>query len=404
MVIHSKPRGNCFFEGVKIIGKNGYWDLFGEKDKLISLKQSSKKNGGLICPRFADIHVHLDKTGTSQRINRRASSLFDAIDLMNEDKNNWSENDIYDRANSAIKKAWLNGTGFMRTHIDWETRNVPLAWLILKSLKLEWKGRLEIELVSLSPLDLLNMEIEKISKFVKENGSILGAFIYRNEEIENKINKVFKIASDLDIDLDFHVDEGLDREANGIDYILNSTKKFRMSGRVLCGHGCSLSIRPKSEVAKVLDLAAENDIGLVCLPTTNLWLQDNLKGKTPRLRGLAPIIEAQKLGINVMIASDNCQDPFYPFGDFNLLSVYKTAVLGAHLDESEWFESITTKPARWMGFNNEICEGGEASFLWFNADTLNTLISQSSIEFELWHKGKFIHNSFKTKNNRTRNG
>ena len=58
MVIHSKPRGNCFFEGVKIIGKNGYWDLFGEKDKLISLKQSSKKNGGLICPRFADIHVH----------------------------------------------------------------------------------------------------------------------------------------------------------------------------------------------------------------------------------------------------------------------------------------------------------------------------------------------------------
>ena len=177
-----------------------------------------------------------------------------------------------------------------------------------------------------------------------------------------------------------------------------------MSGRVLCGHGCSLSIRPKSAVAKVLDLAAENDIGLVCLPTTNLWLQDNLKGKTPRLRGLAPIIEAQKLGINVMIASDNCQDPFYPFGDFNLLSVYKTAVLGAHLDESEWFESITTKPARWMGFNNEICEGGEASFLWFNADTLNTLISQSSIEFELWHKGKFIHNSFKTKNNRTRNG
>ena len=395
MVFQSKSKNNCCFEGVQIIGKNGFWDLRTEKDKIFSIKQSSKKEGGLISPRFADIHVHLDKTGTSKRINRKANSLFDAIGLMNEDKKNWSEVDIYDRANSAIKNAWFSGTGFIRTHIDWETKHVPLAWSVLNKLKLEWKDRLEIQLVSLTPLDLLYDEIETISKFIRDDNAILGAFIYRNEDLEKKINRVVKIASDLSLDLDFHVDEGLEKEAKGIDFIVNSAIKYKMTGKVLCGHGCSLSVRPNLEVSKVLNQLAQNKIGLVCLPTTNLWLQDNVIEKTPRLRGLAPITEARNFGVNVMIASDNCQDPFYPFGDYNLLSVYKTAVLAAHLDESEWFDSITSKPANWMGFKNDIFEGGEASFLWFKTDKLNSLIAESYIEFELWNKGKFIYNSFK---------
>mgnify|MGYP003315734337 CR=1 FL=1 len=83
-------------------------------------------------------------------------------------------------------------------------------------------------------------------------------------------------------------------------------------------------------------------------------MQDNAVGKTPRYRGLAPIAEARDEGIPIMIASDNCEDVFYPFGDYNQISNFSIAVLAAQLDEKLWFDSISTIPANWMGAENNI--------------------------------------------------
>ena len=384
-------KDNYSFKGVEILGRNGFWNIFCKKNKITSIKKSEKKAGGLITPRFADIHVHLDKTGTSKRINKRAKSLFEAIELMNQDKEFWSEEDIYQRAKQAINNAWKHGTGFLRTHIDWEHKNAPIAWEVLKNLQSEWKNQVQIEMASLSPLDVLAIDGEHIAKTVKNNNSILGSFVYRNQNLEEKINQVFKIALKYDLELDFHVDEGLDDEANGIDYIIKSAKSYGMRRRVLCGHGCSLSIRKNSKVSKILQNAAEAEVGLTCLPTTNFWLQDNKEGRTPRLRGLAPIQEARHAGVSVMIASDNCQDPFFPFGNHDPLSVFKTAIIGAHLDETKWFDSITNIPTEWMRQKNQIEEGSDVSFIWFDFDSINSLINETHYNFEVWHKGTIVN-------------
>ena len=136
--------------------------------------------------------------------------------------------------------------------------------------------------------------------------------------------------------------------------------------------------------------AANAKVGLTCLPTTNLWLQDNIEGRTPRLRGLAPVQEAQTAGVPVMFASDNCQDPFYPFGDHDILSVFKIAIITAHLNESEWFKSISTIPAKWMGFNNLISIGSQASFIKFNVDSLYNLFSGKDFEYAVWNNGEVV--------------
>ena len=379
------------FEGVRILGRNGFWNISCEKNKIVSVNQSKMKTGGILTPRFSDIHVHLDKTGTAKRINRRSTSLFEAIELMNQDKASWSKKDIYHRANSAIQSAWKHGTGLMRTHVDWEHQKVPMAWEVIKTLQSEWKGRVHLEMASLSPLDNLALDGEQIAQIVKANNSVLGAFVYRNENLEEKIKKIFQIANKNDLSLDFHVDEGLEKEANGIDFIVKFAKIFGMKDKVLCGHGCSLSIRKSSKVLKILQDAAAAGVGLTCLPTTNFWLQDNQKGRTPRLRGLAPIKEARKAGVPVMIASDNCQDPFYPFGNHDLLSTYKTAIVGAHLNEEKWFDSITDIPAEWMGRKYRIEEGSEASFIWFDFDSIDNLMDLSHYKFEVWNNGQVVN-------------
>ena len=173
---------------------------------------------------------------------------------------------------------------------------------------------------------------------------------------------------------------------------LKYTNIFGMKNKVLCSHACSLSIRDENEVLKILEGAAHAGIGLTCLPSTNLWLQDNNEKRTPRFRGLAPIIEAKNYGIPVMIASDNCQDSFYPFGNHNLLEIFKLALISGHLDENSWFESITNLPSNWMGFNNHISEGSDATFLKFNENSISEIVSISNQNFEIWEKGEFFKN------------
>ena len=91
-----------------------------------------------------------------------------------------------------------------------------------------------------------------------------------------------------------------------------------------------------------------------------------------------------------MFASDNCQDPFYPFGDHDILSVFKIAIITAHLNESEWYESISTIPAKWMGFNNLISIGSQASFVKFNVNSLYDLFSVNNFEYAVWNNGEVV--------------
>ena len=51
------------------------------------------------------------------------------------------------------------------------------------------------------------------------------------------------------------------------------------------------------------------------------------------------------------VASDNCRDPFYGFGDHDMLEVYREATRIAHLDRpfGDWPRAVTSMPAEVMG-------------------------------------------------------
>ena len=64
----------------------------------------------------------------------------------------------------------------------------------------------------------------------------------------------------------------------------------------------------------------------------NLFLQDRQAGRTPRWRGVTALHELSDAGVNVMVASDNVRDPFYAYGDLDMLEVWREAVRILHLD------------------------------------------------------------------------
>lgn len=341
-------------------------------------------------PLLADIHTHLDKTMTAGRMPRRAQSLFDAIEMMGQDQTRWTDDDLRNRATRALDKAHRHGTALMRSHVDWPTADAPRGWHVLRELAQDWRGRVDLQLSSLTALDDLVRIGSGIAPTLLRDGGTLGAFVYRNENLEADLSALFDLAESHDLHLDFHVDEGLDTDACGIDVIIDQTAKRGMRGRVLCGHGCALSVRDPAQVETLLARAADAGVGLTVLPGANSYLQDAGTGRTPRLRGLAPLQEANASGVPVMLASDNVRDGFFPYGDYDLVEVLRMGVLMGHLPPEDWLDAISARPAAWMGTTLGIREGGPASFIHFDATDLNDVISRATAARRVWRDGAVL--------------
>jgi cytosine/creatinine deaminase len=383
-------------KGVAIAGLSGHYDIAVDAGRIASLAPSQATNGGFVTPLLADIHVHLDKTFTIARIAERGSSkvecLFDAIDLMNVDRQSWGADDIRARATRGLEAAFAQGVGAMRSHVDWTTPEMPTAWPVLNELRDEWKNRIDLELAALVHGDIVLDAGAAIAERVAKDSGVLGAFFYRNADLEAKVEAMFRLAARHGLKLDFHVDEGLEPEADGFSLIVAATKRHRMSGRVLCGHACSLSLRSPEELSHILDAAADAGTALVSLPTSNLYLQDRLGGKSPRMRGVAPLKEARGAGVDAMLGSDNVRDAFYPYGDYDPLSVLRLAAPVCHLEPDEWLDSVTTLPARFIGSDRvkDLAEGGLANFIWHDATDMNDLISRPQARRVIWRDGTII--------------
>jgi cytosine deaminase len=110
------------------------------------------------------------------------------------------------------------------------------------------------------------------------------------------------------------------------------------------GHCCSLSTQDEARALDTLDLVAKAGIDVVSLPMCNLYLQDRHGARrhprTPRRRGITLVHEMRARGIRVSFASDNTRDPFYAYGDMDMLEVMREATRIGHLDHSrtDWGE------------------------------------------------------------------
>ncbi|MCU0827943.1 MAG: amidohydrolase family protein [Tabrizicola sp.] len=314
-----------------------------------------------VLPLQVEPHVHLDKAFTIHRARADKPGLFGAIEAMAADKTNWTAEDLRARIDAGMREAWAAGCRAIRSHIDWNDPAVPLAWDIAAEVAQDWADRMPLIRASLSPIDLLaDPDIgPQIAARVARDGQVLGAFIYRHPGLETGIPAAFDLAEKHGLRLDFHVDEGLEPEATGLDLIVAEATRRGLGDRVLCGHACSLAIR--ADAPRAIDALARSGVALTVMPTTNLYLQDMTPGRSPRLRGLAPAQELRAAGVPVILGTDNVQDPFYPLGIHDPLESLRLAALAAHLAPGDWVDAITATPARALGLPPQRLAVGEAA-------------------------------------------
>lgn len=340
-------------------------------------------DGGLVLPAFVDVHTHLDKAFIGPRAPNADGGFDGAVAAAAADREaNWSAADVRRRMQSALRTAYAHGTAAIRTHLDSIGPQTAVTWPIFEALRDEWRGRVALQAVALFPIEtaLDAAEFGAIVRTVRNAGGVLGGFTYATPRLTEALDRIFRAAGDHGLDLDLHVDETGDPAARALRMVAETALRHRFPGKILAGHCCSLALQPPDEADRTMDLVAAAGIAVATLPMCNMFLQDRTAGRTPRWRGVAPLHELKARGIAVMAASDNVRDPFYAYGDFDMLEVFREAVRIAHLDApfADWPRMVTATPATHMRLDGvgTIAEGGAADLVLCRARSLPELLSR----------------------------
>jgi cytosine deaminase len=149
----------------------------------------------------------------------------------------------------------------------------------------------------------------------------------------------------------------------------------------------------EAEALTTLDLVAKAGLHVVSLPMCNLYLQDRTPHRTPRWRGITLVHEMKARGINVSFASDNTRDPFYAYGDMDMVEVLREATRIGHLDHTgtDWVRSVLTGPARACGFAPpSLAVGAPGDFVIFRARTWTEFFSRPQADRIVIRAGRQI--------------
>ena len=303
--------------------------------------------GAPVLPGLIDAHLHLDKTFTRARLGEVRPGLLGAIDAMMADKAGWTPDDVRARATRALGWAHEAGSVHLRTHCDWwDVARVPVAWPVLRELAEQWRGRLLLERVNLSPLTLYQDRdwAFATARAVAASGpgACLGGFVHSTTWHPGALRHLLEAAQAHGLDVDLHCDEELNPDAQGLAATAALLAELGFAGRVVCGHACALAAKPRDEALRILDAVARAPITLIGLPATNLLLQDAVTDHTPRQRGLTLLKEARQRGIPVLLASDNVQDRFCPMGSYDPLEALALGAAAGQLGNvfDQWSDTV----------------------------------------------------------------
>jgi cytosine deaminase len=323
---------------------------------------------GIVWPGFVDVHTHLDKGHIWPRKPNPDGTFPSALQAVTEDrKARWTTEDVMARMEFALRAAYAHGTVAIRTHIDSSFGQEDITWRIVPEMRARWAGRMALQFSSLASADVMcdRAFAEKLGRITAEAGGMVGCVTYATPNLEAALDNVFAVAAEHGFDLDFHVDETQDPAARSLRAIADKALATGFQKRILVGHCCSLARQPADEQAETIARVAAAPITVVSLPMCNLFLQDRAPGRTPVSRGVTLLHELAAAGVPVCVASDNTRDPFYAYGDLDVLETYRESTRIAHLDRpvGDWPRAVTTTPAAVMGLDHGVIRPGATADL-----------------------------------------
>ncbi|MEZ4861886.1 MAG: amidohydrolase family protein [Caldilineaceae bacterium] len=305
--------------------------------------------GRVVLPGLVDAHTHLDKSHLPAP--NQSGTLREAITVWQQLKKTRPRVTLQQSVRRAIQSALANGVTAMRSHIDIvEASDLQTLETILE-VREEMRACLDLQLVALGPAAVQGVMFAPMTNALALGVDHIGGAPALTDEPQAQIDAAFVLAERTGKALDLHIDETEDPQMLTLAHLAQQTIAYGMQGLVTAGHCCSLAFVDEVTAGCVMDLVAEARLNITTLPSCNLVLMGRNHRPTPR--GITLVKELLARGVNVCVASDNVQDPFNPFGSYDLLHMANLNAHVAHMTGAPEIRTslamVTNHPAQALG-------------------------------------------------------
>jgi cytosine deaminase len=159
---------------------------------------------------------------------------------------------------------------------------------------------------------------------------------------------------------DLHCDESDDPASRHVESLAFETVRLGLEGRVTGSHLTSMHSMDNYYVSKLIPLMVEAGVHVVANPLINITLQGR-HDSYPKRRGMTRVPELMDAGLTVAFGHDCVMDPWYAFGQADMLEV---AAMGIHvapmtseLGIRRAFDAVTIHAARILGIDGDTGRG-----------------------------------------------
>jgi cytosine deaminase len=361
-----------------------------ERAGTIPADQGPDLRKSMVLPGMLDCHTHLDKGHIWPRKPNPTGDGAGATVATGEDRSaHWNAEDVRRRMEFGLMTAHAKGVVAIRTHLDSLAPQAAISFPVFRQMRERWAGRIEMQVSSIAPLDIfLGDEGRALADLVAETGGQLGCVTrFRSlsndplaPEFDAAMGRVITLAMERGLNLDLHVDESTDPSSRTLIRVARLAVQLGFTGHILCGHCCALALQSDEFIDATLAACVDAGIDVVSLPTVNMYLQSRAPGITPRWRGVTLLHEMKARGMRVAVAGDNCRDPFYAYGDHDMLDTFTQAVKIVQLDHpiGDWIAAATSTPADIMGLpeHGRIRAGAPADLIVLKARSYSEMLAR----------------------------
>ena len=123
-------------------------------------------------------HAHLDKAFSAVAFPNRQGTMAAAMAANLREHGERTAEQVAERAERALDRAWRNGLRAIRSHVDSLGPAAQPSWDALLEARQRWLGRVELQLVAMAPVDhWLSPDGVALARRVADGQGLLGGVI-----------------------------------------------------------------------------------------------------------------------------------------------------------------------------------------------------------------------------------
>ncbi|NEQ45907.1 MAG: amidohydrolase family protein [Leptolyngbya sp. SIOISBB] len=395
---------DCVIENAALVGRSGLWAIAIQDGTIATVTPTTAipadiiidAQGQLLVPGFVDAHIHLDKAFLLNQAPAQVGDFAEALSTTFRLKEQYTVEDIQQRARIVLEKAIAFGITAMRSHVEVDPVLGLTSMQALLPLKQAYQPGITLQLAVFAQEGITQQPGTEalLRQAMAMGGDVIGSAPYVDPDPQRNIEIIFDIAQEFDCDVDFHLDFLDDDKPLQLPLVIAETRKRHWQGRVCLGHLTKLAALRPEQLAVIAAELQEAGISVLALPASDLYMMSRQDSHNVR-RGVAPLHQLSDWGVTVGTATNNIQNLFTPFGDGDVLKIAtllaQVLQLGTTARQEFCLDLVTRQGARAIGITNYgVAPGCAADLVLLGAQSASEAIATATPNRTVFKAGKIV--------------